>query len=279
MYIGQSINVERRLQTHKSMLRRGSHTNIRLQGACNKYGLDSLIFKLVECCEKNMLDTREQHWIDVSNCQYNMSRVAKNSMLDPSVAKKVSKTKKANAHVTAEQSRLRWQDHAFRKAISEKHKAVWADPTYKASVSEKRKLMWASPAHREKIAKARKHSPAVKASVEKLVAAHRTRSVTEEYKQKMRDIAAERRKLTGATKKEKAYASRDRLGSPALSEKLSQALTRRHENNRYHRLLESGILLYSPAGLHHIAAESRKGGATAEQKRLGNVARSVIRYT
>jgi group I intron endonuclease len=277
MYIGQSINVERRLQTHKSMLRRGNHTNTRLQGACNKYGLDNLVFKLVECCEKDTLDTREQWWIDNHNTPYNMSRVAKNNMADPAVAKKASKTKKANAHITSEQLRLRWQDPDYKKAIADKRKTLWTDPAYRANISEKRKLMWASPEHREKIAKAMKQSPAVKASVEKLVAAHRTRSATEEYKQKMRDTAAERRKLAGPGKREMDYNSRNRLGSPALSEKLSQGLTTRHENNRYQRLLEAGILLYSSAGLQNTVNAGRKSAATSEQQHLSMVARSVLR--
>lgn len=64
VYIGQSVNIENRLASHKSALRHNRHTNIRLQNSFNKYDECNFIFEPVEICDKEALDSREQYWID-----------------------------------------------------------------------------------------------------------------------------------------------------------------------------------------------------------------------
>jgi group I intron endonuclease len=276
-YIGQSTNIEKRIQQHQSMLRRGTHTNSRLQGACNKYGLANLIFSIVELCSANQLDAREQWWIDNSNTQYNMSRSATNCMKDPTIAAKVSKTKRCRSHITSEQMRTRWMDPVFKSSMAEKSKVRWENQAYRKHLSEKRKEMWENPGFKEKITAVRASSKAVQAAIEKLVAVHRVRTRTESYKQKMRDIAAKKRKLIGPGKKEIEYAYRDRQGSLELSKKLSEGLVSRHSNNRYIKLRDAGILLYSIQGLQSIANSSRKIEASEKQKIAGRVAINILR--
>ena len=50
-YIGYSCNVKQRWQTHKSTLTRGSHRNIRMRNAYNKYGADCFMYELLQECE------------------------------------------------------------------------------------------------------------------------------------------------------------------------------------------------------------------------------------
>jgi len=50
-YIGYSCNVKQRWQTHKSSLTRGSHRNIRMRNAYNKYGADCFMYELLQECE------------------------------------------------------------------------------------------------------------------------------------------------------------------------------------------------------------------------------------
>ena len=45
VYIGQSINIKRRLYDHKTRLRKGTHKNKHLQNAWNKYGEDNFTFE------------------------------------------------------------------------------------------------------------------------------------------------------------------------------------------------------------------------------------------
>ncbi len=63
-YVGSSINVDHRLQTHKSDLRLNKHHSKHLQRAWDKYGKDSFIFQQVEECLPESCIKREQVWLD-----------------------------------------------------------------------------------------------------------------------------------------------------------------------------------------------------------------------
>jgi group I intron endonuclease len=63
-YIGSSTNVNSRINSHKSLLRRGKHHSMPLQMAYNKYGVDSFYFYIIDyCCVDKILDV-EKHYID-----------------------------------------------------------------------------------------------------------------------------------------------------------------------------------------------------------------------
>lgn len=64
IYIGSSVNIMRRWQAHKSFLNNNLHTNRYLQSAWNKYGESAFIFEIVERCLPDMLENREQFWLD-----------------------------------------------------------------------------------------------------------------------------------------------------------------------------------------------------------------------
>ena len=64
IYIGQTINYEKRKREHINRLLANSHTNRHLQSAWNKYGQQNFIFDFIENCSENMLTEREQYWID-----------------------------------------------------------------------------------------------------------------------------------------------------------------------------------------------------------------------
>lgn len=74
-YIGQSKNVKTRLWQHKSLLKNNKHKYKTgelslLQKAWNKYGEDAFEFKIVEFCEVDELNKREQYWIDFYKCNH-----------------------------------------------------------------------------------------------------------------------------------------------------------------------------------------------------------------
>lgn len=65
MYIGSSINIKKRLISHKCNLRKGLHANKRLQRSYSKYGESSFEFCIIEnVSDINNLLKREQEWID-----------------------------------------------------------------------------------------------------------------------------------------------------------------------------------------------------------------------
>lgn len=58
-YVGQSLNVKRRIGRHKSELRYNKHHNIYLQREFNKYGESCFEFSILEYCSPSELDTKE----------------------------------------------------------------------------------------------------------------------------------------------------------------------------------------------------------------------------
>lgn len=64
IYIGQSVNIIKRLNAHKNTLKENKHNNIHLQNSYNKYGKDSFEYIIIEKCDENKLTERELYWIN-----------------------------------------------------------------------------------------------------------------------------------------------------------------------------------------------------------------------
>lgn len=62
-YIGLSRDIYRRWVEHKSELRRGTHANVYLQNAWNKYGENNFEFNIVELCDPFVICDRERYYI------------------------------------------------------------------------------------------------------------------------------------------------------------------------------------------------------------------------
>lgn len=58
-YIGKSVNIESRLDQHRN----NYHSNIYLQNAIKKYGIENFIFEVIEECSENLLNEKEIYWI------------------------------------------------------------------------------------------------------------------------------------------------------------------------------------------------------------------------
>jgi group I intron endonuclease len=63
IYVGQSINIEKRWIQHKRELRNNIHENKRLQNAWNKYKEENFEFSIACECEEKQLNTLEQYYI------------------------------------------------------------------------------------------------------------------------------------------------------------------------------------------------------------------------
>lgn len=74
-YIGQSIDIERRLRTHKNPSKWSEKCP--LYKGFMQYGIESFSFQVIEECSENALDERERYWIDEYNAYedgYNRTR-------------------------------------------------------------------------------------------------------------------------------------------------------------------------------------------------------------
>jgi group I intron endonuclease len=65
VYIGQAEDIRKRWGEHKRSLKNNKHDNQHLQHAYNKYGDQSFKYKILEYCEIEKLNEREQHYLDV----------------------------------------------------------------------------------------------------------------------------------------------------------------------------------------------------------------------
>lgn len=70
-YIGQSIHVEERFKEHKKPYNWNKEKNKLLYIAFQKYGLENFSFDIIEECQPNQLDIKEQYWIDYYNTYQN----------------------------------------------------------------------------------------------------------------------------------------------------------------------------------------------------------------
>lgn len=67
VYIGQSVDLKKRIRVHKRYLRLGIHDNEHLQNAYNKYGEESLKYSVLEECKIEELDNKEIQYIQDYN--------------------------------------------------------------------------------------------------------------------------------------------------------------------------------------------------------------------
>ncbi|MEY4572569.1 MAG: Flavobacterium phage Fpv3 [Bacteroidota bacterium] len=80
IYIGSSIDIERRFYKHLWMLKKGIHDNNHLQNSFNEYGENYFSFSILELCSESDLVKRENFYIELycacdSSCGYNQSTV------------------------------------------------------------------------------------------------------------------------------------------------------------------------------------------------------------
>lgn len=76
-YIGSAVNVKKRWNVHKCLLRKGLHHSIILQRAWNKYGENEFAFHIIEhVIDVKFIYEREQFYIDLTHPKYNVCKVA-----------------------------------------------------------------------------------------------------------------------------------------------------------------------------------------------------------
>jgi len=63
IYIGSSIDIEKRIKRHKNELIKNNHVNKHLQRDFNKHGLESFMFECIEICNDNIKEL-EQKYLD-----------------------------------------------------------------------------------------------------------------------------------------------------------------------------------------------------------------------
>lgn len=70
-YIGSAVNITARWRLHYTQLQANKHHSMHLQRAWNKYGEAGFIFRVIESCKELTAVSREQHYIDTLNPEFN----------------------------------------------------------------------------------------------------------------------------------------------------------------------------------------------------------------
>ena len=108
IYIGQSVDIEKRWREHRSGLRGNDHDNKHLQNAWNKYGESNFEFTVICECDESQLNTKEIDYI------------AKLKTYDPKVG--YNKTYGGEGGRHTEETRRKLSEAHKGKTLSEEHK-------------------------------------------------------------------------------------------------------------------------------------------------------------
>ena len=102
VYIGSSIDVERRWRQHKeaSINEKDHHYNYPLMVAFREFGIANFTFEIIDTLPDHQAMIKAEHdWIIKENCVipngYNQTHQTDSPLLDPIIAKKMSDTKRA----------------------------------------------------------------------------------------------------------------------------------------------------------------------------------------
>lgn len=86
VYIGQSVDIDKRFKQHKKLLRNNNHINCRLQDDWNIYGEDSFKFEILEKCRSVYLNEIEKHTIK----EYDSTNEAKGYNISAGIGRDLS---------------------------------------------------------------------------------------------------------------------------------------------------------------------------------------------
>jgi group I intron endonuclease len=179
-YIGSSVDLVNRLGRHRRELRKGTHSNPRLQAAWNKYGEEAFFTEVLCSSTRETVQEDEQRYLDESasiTLRYNISLSADN----PNRGRRLSEEHRRRigaANAVALRGKVLTEEHRARvRAASKGNNAG-------------RKL---SPEHREKLRQAKLGKPAVwnrrpktAEEKEKIAAAKRGQKQSPEHREAIR---------------------------------------------------------------------------------------------
>lgn len=146
VYIGQSVNIKKRIADHKYELNANHHCNSHLQNSYNKYRKDAFEFNIICECEESELDELECYYIKYYDSTNRLNGYNKES--GGSLNKHISEETRQNMR----ENRQGEKAHMFGKKHSEETKAKMRQIALGRVLSEEHKKKL-SDAHKGKNAK------------------------------------------------------------------------------------------------------------------------------
>lgn len=193
VYIGQSVDIRKRLWKHKHLLQLNTHWNKHLQFAWNKYGGEMFTFQTLVLCHPSELDELEQYlisaYIDSGLC-YNISTDVKSPKrgISPSLESRLKVSRSNTGKKASEETKKKMSKSQKGKVLSEEHK----QKLRLAHSGKKRKPL--SAEHKLKLSIAAKNRPKISEKTRQALSdAHKNRPpVTDETRKKLSEAGKRR---------------------------------------------------------------------------------------
>jgi len=149
VYIGGGTRINQRWRIHKNTLKRNQHYNSYLQEDWNEYGEENFQFIVIELCEKNELDKKEDWYIKKYENKYNLQGGGKVGYIRSEESKK---------KISGDNHPLWGKHHTpeTRKKMSEAKKGHIVTPETRQKISEANKCHIITPETRQKMSEAKK---------------------------------------------------------------------------------------------------------------------------
>lgn len=129
VYIGQSINIDRRFKNYKSISQ--TKGQVMLHNSFKKYGVENHIFEVVEECSIELLNERERHYqelYDVLNGGLNCLLTSTSDSIKVYSTESIEKIRQGNlGKEISEDVRKRTSETMKRKGIKPKYKMIGFD--------------------------------------------------------------------------------------------------------------------------------------------------------
>lgn len=216
-YFGQSVDVERRLKKHQSLLKNQKHNNKHLQNAYNTYTYDNFKFYLIEECDIDLLDERERYYISLhntcdrdygyniesgGNCQKVLSDETKDKLRLANMGKKLSDDIKTKISLANKGRKISDEQKKFLSAL---HTGM--------RLSDEAKVKIGIASRRENLSDE---------TLIKMREVHKSENLSQETRQKMSNSHTGK-KHTEETKEKLRLAFQDREFSDEWKSKISEA--------------------------------------------------------
>lgn len=143
IYIGSSIKIDRRCNSHKSNLKHNRHANQKLQSHYNKYGAKDLIFDVIIDCDPETLVKAEQAFIDMYRPWFNIRKTAEsNRGIIASQETRAKMSVAAKRHGTPWlKGRKQSEEHKLKHRLNHSHKTHTEEELRKMRLSKQCKII------------------------------------------------------------------------------------------------------------------------------------------
>ena len=123
IYIGSSINVKKRFNSHRNLLNTNKHPNSHLQAAWNKYGIENFTLlhgERISTPESRL--SRENKWIKIHKPEYNNILVNNNNYFFHSAETKEKIRQKALGRKVSDETKAKIKETSKGRVLSEEAK-------------------------------------------------------------------------------------------------------------------------------------------------------------